>query len=252
MPEFNNAKPMGAQDRVLASRLSGEFQNNGLRLVAENDLRAEGGRILPIFEITHNGRIDQFVELIQKKSIEADVWATGQANYTIVGTTPSGTQCNGNLAVQGRFIEGNQIFFEDSLQAAAVGNGDQDCRARLGIALATSLAKVLGERANKELNARSSRGSVYTLYLYSASSLGRGDRNKFQTSLKSTDGLQASEPRIGDNFMAVSVQMAGSLDSTINKVLDSLNWEKADYVSRPGNRICIGLEGKQVCPADLR
>jgi predicted helicase len=41
-------------------------------------------------------------------------------------------------------------------------------------------------------------------------------------------------------------------DSTINKVLDSLNWEKADYVSRPGNRICIGLEGKQVCPADLR
>jgi hypothetical protein len=252
MPEFNNAKPMGAQDRVLASRLSGEFQNNGLRLVAENDLRAEGGRILPIFEITNNGRINQFVELIQKKSIEADVWATGQANYTIVGTTPSGTQCNGNLAVQGRFIEGNEIFFEDSLQAAAVGNGDQDCRGRLGIALATSLAKVLGQRANKELNARSSRGSVYTLYLYSASSLGRGERNKFQTSLKSTDGLQASEPRIGDNYMAVSVQMAGSLDSTINKVLDSLNWEKADYVSRPGNRICIGLEGKQVCPADLR
>lgn len=252
MPEFNNAKPLGAQDRVLASRLSGEFQNNGLSLVAENDLRAEGGRILPIFEITNNGRINQFVDLIQKKSIGADVWATGQANYTIVGTTPSGTQCNGNLAVQGRFIEGNEIFFEDSLQAAAVGNGDQECRSRLGIALATSLAKVLGQRANKELNARSSRGSVYTLYLYSASSLGRGERNKFQTSLKATDGLQASEPRIGDNYMAVSVQMAGSLDSTINKVLDSLNWEKADYVSRPGNRICIGLEGKQVCPADLR
>jgi hypothetical protein len=252
MPEFNNAKPLGAQDRVLASRLSGEFQNNGLSLVAENDLRAEGGRILPIFEITNNGRINQFVDLIQKKSIGADVWATGQANYTIVGTTPSGTQCNGNLAVQGRFIEGNEIFFEDSLQAAAVGNGDQECRSRLGIALATSLAKVLGQRANKELNARASRGSVYTLYLYSASSLGRGERNKFQTSLKATDGLQASEPRIGDNYMAVSVQMAGSLDSTINKVLDSLNWEKADYVSRPGNRICIGLEGKQVCPADLR
>ena len=52
--------------------------------------------------------------------------------------------------------------------------------------------------------------------------------------------------------MAVSVQMAGSLDSTINKVLDSLNWDKADYVTRPGNRICIGLEGKQACPADLR
>jgi hypothetical protein len=252
MPEFNNAKPLGAQDRVLASRLSGEFQTNGLSLVAENDLRAEGGRILPIFEITNNGRIDQFVEKIQKNKIEADVWATGQANYTIVGTTPSGTQCNGNLAVQGRFIDGNEIFFEDSLQAAAVGNGDQDCRGRLGIALATSLAQVLGQRANKELNARASRGSVFTLYLYSASSLGRGDRNKFQTTLRATEGLQAGEPKTGDNYMTVSVQMAGSLDATINKVLDSLNWEKADYVSRPGNRICIGLEGKQVCPADLR
>ena len=252
MPEFNNAKPLGAQDRVLASRLSGEFQNNGLSLVAENDLRAEGGRILPIFEITNNGRVDQFVEKIQKNKIEADVWATGQANYTIVGTTPTGTQCNGNLAVQGRFIDGNEIFFEDSLQAAAVGNGDQDCRGRLGIALATSLAQILGQRANKELNARASRGSVFTLYLYSASSLGRGDRNKFQTTLRSTEGLQAGEPKTGDNFMTVSVQMAGSLDATINKVLDSLNWEKADYVSRPGNRICIGLEGKQVCPADLR
>jgi hypothetical protein len=221
-------------------------------LVAENDLRAEGGRILPIFEITNNGRVDQFVEKIQKNKIEADVWATGQANYTIVGTTPTGTQCNGNLAVQGRFIDGNEIFFEDSLQAAAVGNGDQDCRGRLGIALATSLAQILGQRANKELNARASRGSVFTLYLYSASSLGRGDRNKFQTTLRSTEGLQAGEPKTGDNFMTVSVQMAGSLDATINKVLDSLNWEKADYVSRPGNRICIGLEGKQVCPADLR
>jgi hypothetical protein len=252
MPEFNNAKPLGAQDRVLASRLSGEFQTNGLSLVAENDLRAEGGRILPIFEITNNGRIDQFVEKIQKNKIEADVWATGQANYTIVGTTPSGTQCNGNLAVQGRFIDGNEIFFEDSLQAAAVGNGDQDCRGRLGIALATSLAQVLGQRANKELNARASRGSVFTLYLYSASSLGRRDRNKFQTTLRATEGLQAGEPKTGDNYMTVSVQMAGSLDATINKVLDSLNWEEADYVSRPGNRICIGLEGKQVCPADLR
>jgi len=252
MPEFNNAKPLGAQDRVLASRLSGEFQSNGLSLVAENDLRAEGGRILPMFEITNNGRIDQFVEKIQKNKIEADVWATGQANYTIVGTTASGTQCNGNLAVQGRFMDGNEIFFEDSLQAAAVGNGDQDCRGRLGIALATSLAQVLGQRANKELNARASRGSVFTLYLYSASSLGRGDRNKFQTTLRSTEGLQAGEPKTGDNFMTVSVQMAGSLDATINKVLDSLNWDKADYVSRPGNRICIGLEGKQVCPADLR
>jgi len=251
MPEFNNAKPMGAQDRVLVSRLSGEFQNNGLRLVAENDLRAEGGRILPVFEITNNGRIAQFVDLIQKKNIEADVWATGTANYTIVGTAAGVTQCNGNLAVQGRFIEGNEIFFEDSLQAAASGTGDQDCRGRLGIALATSLAKVLGQRANKELNARSSRGGVYTLYLYSASQLKRGDRRRFQDLLEKVDGIQLSEPTTKESYMAISVQYAGKLKDTIDRMLDKLPWEKAEVLSK-ANKICVGIEGMGACPAEFK
>ncbi len=251
MPEFNNAKSMGAQDRVLVSRLSGEFQNNGLRLVAENDLRAEGGRILPIFEITNNGRIAQFVELIKKKNIEADVWATGQANYTIVGTTPTGTQCNGNLAVQGRFIENNEPLFEDSLQAAAIGNGDQDCRARLGITLATSLGKVLGQIANKELNARSSRGGVYTLYLYSASSLKRGDRRQFQDFLEKVEGMQLSEPTTKESYMAINVQYAGRLKDTIDRMLDKLPWEKAEVLSK-ANKICVGIEGMGACPAEFK
>lgn len=252
MPEFNNAKPLGAQDRVLASRLSGEFQSNGLRLVAENDLRSENGRILPVFEITNNGRINQFVDLIQRKGIEADVWATGQANYTIVGTTATGTQCNGNLAVQGRFIDSNEIFFEDSLQAAASGNGDQDCRGRLGIALASSLAKVLGERANKELNARSTRGGVYTLYLYSANQLRRQDRRAFQDLLGKIEGLQASEPNTQERYMAVSVQYAGRLKDTIDRMLDQLPWENSAVIDRKGNKICIGIEGPGACPAELR
>lgn len=251
MPEFGNAKPLSGSERLMASKLGSIFSDNGLVLVSESDLRSDGGRLLSVSEIINSGRADQFVERIRQKKLEADAWATGAANYTIVGTTASGTQCNGTMEVEVRMLETNQMFPEP-IRADAIGNGDQDCRARLGLAMANALAKKLGERVSKELNARASRGAVYTLYLYSATTLGRGDRNKFQTTLKSAEGLQASEPRIGDNYMAVSVQMAGSLDSTINKVLDSLNWDKADYVSRPGNRICIGLEGKQVCPADLR
>jgi hypothetical protein len=231
--------------------LGSVFSDNGLVLVSETDLRAEGGRLLSVAEITNNGRIEQFVERIRQKKMEADAWATGAASYTIVGTTASGTQCNGTLDVQIRMLETNQEFSEP-IRADAIGSGDQDCRARLGLAMANQLAKKLGERVSKELNAKASRGAVYTLYLYSASSLGRSDRNKFQTVIKANESLQASEPRIGDNYLAISVQIAASLDATINKVLDTLNWEKADYVSRPGNRICIGLEGKQVCPADLR
>lgn len=251
MPEFANAKPLSGGDRLIASKLGSVFSDNGLVLVSETDLRAEEGRLLSVAEITNNGRVEQFVEKIRQKKMEADAWATGAANYTIVGTTASGTQCNGTLDVQIRMLETNQEFAEP-IRADAIGSGDQDCRARLGLAMANQLAKKLSERVSKELNAKASRGAVYTLYLYSASSLGRSDRNKFQTAIKANESLQASEPRIGDNYLAISVQIAASLDATINKVLDTLNWEKADYVSRPGNRICIGLEGKQVCPADLR
>jgi len=250
-PDFGNAKPLAGSDLLLASQLASVFSDNGLVLVSENDLRAEGGKILSVSEIRLNARVDQFVDKIKAKKLEADAWATGSAVYSIVGTTASGTQCNGTMDVQIRMLEGNQMFSEP-IRAEALGNGDQDCRAKLGMSMANFLAKKLGERVNKELNAKASGGKVYVLYLYSATTLGRGDRNKFQNTLKATEGLQASEPKLGDNFMSLSVQMSGSLDSTINKVLDALSWEKADFVSRPGDRICIGLEGKQVCPADLR
>ena len=250
-PDFGNAKPLAGSDRLLASQLGSVFSDNGLVLVSENDLRAEGGKILSVSEILLNGRVDQFVDKIKVKKLEADAWATGSAVYSIVGTTASGTQCNGTMDVQIRMLETNQMYSEP-IRSEALGNGDQDCRAKLGMSMANFLAKKLGERVNKELNARAAGGTAYVLYLYSATTLGRGDRNKFQNTLKATEGLQASEPKLGDNFMSLSVQMSGSLDNTINKVLDALSWEKADYVSRPGNRICIGLEGKQVCPADLR
>ena len=251
MPEFANAKPLAGNERLIAAKLGSVFNDNGLVLVSESDLRAEGGRILPVAEIVNNARVDQFVDKIRQKKMEADAWARGTASYTIVGTTASGTQCNGTLDLEIQMLESKQSNPE-VIRADASGNGDQDCRARLGMAMATQLAQKLGERVVKALNATAARGKVYTLYLYSASSLGRADRNKFQTVLRGTEGLQASEPRSENNYMVLSVQMAGSLDATINKVLDALNWDKADYVSREGDRICIGLEGKQVCPADLR
>ncbi len=254
MPEFNNAKLMGGGDRVLVSRLSGEFMSNGLKLVAENDLRSEGGRTLPIYEITNNGRIDQFVELIRRKGIEADVWATGQATYTILGTTATGTMCNGTLAVQGRFLEGNQVFFDDSLRSSARGAGDQDCRANLGIAMATSLAQKLGERANKELNARSSRGGTYTLYLYSASTLQRSDRRVFVEELTKIRGVNASEPTVKTNYIAINVQYAaGSLKKEIDNILDKMppNWNNAAILDK-ANKICVGIEGGGACPAEFK
>lgn len=250
MPEFNNAKPMGGTG-VLASKLSSEFLNAGLELVGESGLRSEGGEILTIADITRKGRLDYFAEQIQKRKLNADVWATGSANYTIVGTTASGTECNGTLYVQGRFLETNKVFFDDSLVASARGNGDQDCQARLGIALASSLAKSLGERANKTLQAKNSRGGTYTLYLYSASSLTRPDRKAFMDLVSGIDGIKVSEPLAKDYYMAVDVQYPGNLAQTIDKILDKLPWAKADYLSK-SDKICVGIEGKGACPAEFK
>jgi hypothetical protein len=251
MPDFNNAKTRAGAGFVTA-KLGGVFIKNGMQLVDEGDLRAEGGRILTIDEIIRNGRRDQFVDRIRSRGA-ADVWATGQVEINVIGTKGDRTECSGKLRVQGTWV-GTQKgeLFTDALNAEASGRGDQNCRDNLGAALAESLARVLSDEANKALNARASRGNVFTIYLYSINSLSRGDRNKFLEALRSIPGVQISEPRIEDKSMAISFQFGGgSLDATINKVLDQAGWRDADYVGG-ADKYCVGLEGKGSCPAVLR
>jgi hypothetical protein len=254
MPDFNNAKPMSKG--VLGAKLGAEFIANGLELASESTLRSEGGQVLTIDTITKNGRIDYFKEQIKKRGLNADVWARGSANYNILGTVGSQTSCNGSLFVESDYIETNKVFFNDSLTAKATGQGDQECIARLGIALASSLAKSLAEQATKALQAKSSRGNAYTLYLYSASSLSRGDRSTFTEVLKAVDGIKYSDPLLKDYYMAMEVQLSGDITGTLDKILSQLEkadsaWKKSDFLTKD-TKICIGLEGKGACPQDFR
>jgi hypothetical protein len=257
MPEFNNAKPMSGG--VLAAQLGKEFLDAGLELVAEEGLRSEGGVILTWDEIRRKDRVQYFKDLIKKKNLNADVWATGSANYTIVGTNASGTFCNGTLFVQGRFIDTGSIIFEGSLPADAVGNGDQDCQAKLGIGLASSLAKTLSERANKALQAKNSRGSVIKVYLYSASSLSRPDRKAFTEILATIPGVKLGDPDSKDYYMQIDAQYAGprkladEIDDIIDTIQKKLGWPKADILtSTSTGKICVGIEGKGACPVEFR
>ena len=251
MPEFDNAKPLGAGDQVLVARLGGEFQQNGLVLVAENDLRSDGTSLVPVYQIINKGLSDQYISRIKSKKINADVWATGTANYTIVGTNATGTHCNGSLSVEARFIETNEVFFSDSIAALAAGEGDQNCRAKLGVALATSLAQRLGARANEQLNAINSRGRVYQLYLYSTADLTRSDRNQLLDQLRYIAGVQMSEPNISDRNVMIQIQYAGDLKSTLDKMLDKLPWASADIRDK-SDKICIGIQGAAACPAEFK
>ena len=257
MPEFDNAKPITGG--VLASKLGKEFLDAGLELVSEGDLRSEGGVILPWEEIKRKARVAYFKELIKKKNLNADVWATGAANYTIIGTEGDVTYCRGDLFVQGTFIDTNVTFFDDSISSDAKGKGDQDCRSKLGIALASSLARALSEGANKKLQAKNSRGNVYKVYLYSASSLSRSDRKAFTEILATIPGIKLGDPESKDYYMQVEAQYAGQqkfagvIDDIIETIQKKLGWPKADFLSQDStSRICVGIEGKGACPAEFR
>jgi hypothetical protein len=51
--------------------------------------------------------------------------------------------------------------------------------------------------------------------------------------------------------MAISVQYAGKLKDTIDRMLDKLPWEKAEVLSK-ANKICVGIEGMGACPAEFK
>lgn len=260
MASFDNAKATD-NDGLVVARLGGEFQRNGLELVLENDLRAEGGRILPVAEIIRNGRFKQFIDLIKTKDINADVWATGTAQYNIVGTDATGTKCNGTLDIQARFLGDNSQFFGDALRATASGEGDQDCRANLALSLASSLASKLGTAANKKLNSMAKASATaaankvlsYKLVLYTKGELTRKDRSTFTQMLKTLDGLQTiGDSESNDFSMTVEVTYPRALKNDIENLLEKLPWDKADVVGPKNNKICIGIEGKSSCPNEFR
>lgn len=248
MASFDNAKPLDAEGGYIRTKLAGVFDRNGLVLVPENDLRAEGGRILSVNELEKNGRIKDIYQRMKDKRIVADVWATGKANYTINGTTATGTSCTGTLDVTAGFIDGSGTLFADALKSTAVGLNDQDCRGALADALAAQLGGRLSQTAAEKLNAKQSRGAVVEVVLASVNEMKRGSRTQFSKALESalaangqmTDGVSEAK------YVTWNVQYKGDLSKVLDNVLESLNWADADYVSSSG-RMCVGLEGKGAC-----
>jgi hypothetical protein len=252
MPSYANAKPLAGGDRVLPNRLGGEFEKSGLTLVSEQDLRAEGGRILPVFEIVNNGRFQDFVGKIKQKGLMADVWAYGTASYTL--DNRGGTiYCNGTLDVQAIMLDNNESLATNSLKANARGSNDQECRATLALSLATDLARSLGQSALEKLNARASRGNVYDLFIYSRENITLMQRRVLFQALDKVGIQRVSEASARDGYVAIKVQFAGG--SLMDKLIDAvapIEWlQKADLRDK-GNQICLGVEGPRDCPAQFR
>ncbi len=252
MPSYANAKPLVGGDRVLAGRLGGEFERNGLTLVSEQDLRSEGGRVLPMYEIVNNGRFQDFVTRIKQRGLMADVWAYGTASYTL-DNRGGMIYCNGTLDVQGVMLETNESLAQDSLKAEARANNDQACRAALALSLATDLARVLSQSAIEKLNARASRGNVYDLFIYSRDAITLMQRRTLFQALDRVGIQRVSEASARDGYVSLKVQFAGgSLMDKIADAVSAIEWlQKADLRDK-GNQICLGVEGSRDCPAQFR
>jgi hypothetical protein len=251
MPTFDNAKRL-AGNGLLKNELDGVFKANGLETVPENDLRAEGGRIISTSEIINNGRYDDFKSKFKQKKIVADVWAMGVATYSIVGTNDmGGTQCVGQVTVNAGFLDSSATLFSGSLPPvnAADRNGDQACQARLAVAMAKQLGDKLGRSAIEELNARQSRGRKMIVELYSAEGdVGRPVRRQFQDALYKAVGEDGAIDRGTGKW---EIQIKGKTDDLLENILDKIGWAKADFRIL-GERICVGVEGPGVCPPEFR
>ena len=250
MPTFDNAKRVAGAG-FLKNELDGVFRANGLVTVPENDLRAEGGRLIPVSDIINNGRYDDFKAKIKQKNIVADVWATGVVTYSIIGTNDMGkTQCEGQITVNAGFLDASATLFSGSLQAkAAESGGDQACQGRLAMALAKQLGEKLGPAALEELNARQSRGRKMIIELFSAAGdVARPTRNQFRNALNEALGEGGAIDRGAGKW---EIQIKGKADDFLEGILEKIGWDNADYRIR-GERICVGVEGPGVCPPEFR
>ena len=252
MPSFANAKPLVGGDRVLPNRLGGEFERNGLTLVSEQSLRAEGGRILPMYEIVNNGRFEDFIQRIKQKGLMADVWAYGSANYT-TDSRGGKSYCTGTLDIQAIMLESNESLATNSIKANARGDSDQECRAALALSLATDLAKILSQSALEKLNARSSRGGVYDLFIYSRNNITLMQRGNLFRALDKAGIQRVSEATSKDGYVAVKVQSAGGgLTDKLVEAVSTIEWLQNADLRDKGTQLCLGVEGARDCPAQFR
>ena len=250
MPSFANAKPLTGNEALLTARIEAEFQKYGLTVVGERDLRSEGGRKLPVFEIINNGRFDQFVDKIRDKNLQADVWAYGTANYTLDNLGGGAVRCNGTLDVQGVFLTNNDKLASDAIKVDARGSNDQDCRETLALAMATKLAQTLGQSAIEKLNSKSARGGVIDLFIYSRESLGLLKNRALLNALEKNGVKRVSEVSSKDGYVSVKVQVSdGTLIDKLADVAGSIDWLSRADVRDRGNQVCLGVGGPSDCPA---
>ena len=257
-PSFNNAKPEEGANARIAAKLEQTVKKFGIALVSERDFRRDiSGTKLLNADIDRLSKWDYFMDKASKGSFAAKYIVYGTATTHLEGKTPTGNvACSGSLTLQSTNVDTGANLVSGKINKRTEAAVDSECRDFLADALASELAKIIGQEATGELQRAAKNGESYSVSLFSRLEIPNRLKRDFRKILLE---LATSPDEVGDgNSEEVSggqkaqwmVTAKGQFKSTLeDKVFDlSDKYPEAKKVSfdAQGSRIYVCLEGK--CP----
>jgi hypothetical protein len=254
-PEVGNAKPADGEAALITQRIEQVIKDYGLTYTAERDLRFDqAGKKLTIGDIEKKRLFEQFTEKASKQPFSAKYIVYGTSVMSAEGKTASGdVTCSGLLKLSSFSVDSGDGLASATLGKRAQGSSDQDCRTNLATALATELAKTVGNVAARELQLAAIQGQSFYVTLYSNQRVIPSVRRSFTKKLESMVE-KYEEDNVTDNSRTFVVQAKTGFRSKLEDFVDDLAEDNKEAMKgykmvAKGNRVVICLEG--ICPKDF-
>lgn len=250
-PDIGNAKPENSS--MIVAKLEQTVKPYGLALVSERDFRFEGGRKLLISEIEQMQKWDAYEEKASKGSFSANYIVYGTAKTHLEGRSPTGgVICSGSLKIQSFNVQDGGSLVSATITKRAEGSIDTNCRDNLAEAMATEVAKTVGEEATQDIQRVARQGKSYSVTLYSRLDIPARLKRDFKRGMEklaaSPDEIQEGNSSEGVQQWTVTAkgQFKDQLLDLALDIGDKYEEAKKIEVESRGTKIYVCIEGK--CP----
>lgn len=254
-PDVGTAKPAGEAGALITQRIEQVIKQYGLAYTPERDIRRDqSGNKLTIIDIEKKRMMDQYTERASKQPYSAKYIVYGTSVMSTEGKTASGdVTCSGLLKLSSFNVDSGDGLASATLGKRAQGSSDQDCRTNLATALATELAKTVGNVAARELQLAATQGQSFYVTLYSNQKVAAAVRRSFTKKLESMVE-RYEEDNVTENSRTFVVQAKTGFRSKLEEFVEDLAEEhkeamKGVVMKAKGNRVVVCLEGS--CPKDF-
>jgi len=251
-PDIGNAKPENSS--MIVAKLEQTVKPYGLALVSERDFRFEGGRKLLISEIEQMQKWDAYEEKASKGNFSANYIVYGTAKTHLEGRSPTGgVICSGSLKIQSFNVQDGGSLVSATITKRAEGSIDTNCRDNLAEAMATEVAKTIGEEATQDIQRVAKQGKSYSVTLYSRLDIPARLKRDFKRGIEklaaSPDEIQEGNSSEGVQQWTVTAkgQFKDQLLDLALDIGDKYEEAKKIEVESRGTKIYVCIEGK--CPA---